>query len=417
MGRPPVHLLSSRILGEWIESAHERVVVAIPGVHEYLAAALMGACHNLEGRVLAILDPGEECFRLGFGEVNALRILLENGVPVVSKHGLRLGCALVDDCAFMFAASPLLVEREPLPEEDRSNAWEISVREAEAYFQLLAAGPELANALTGKPNSVVSVAEAAPVVTYQDFAVLEDTLKQNPPMKFDIARQTRVYTARVQHIEIEKTGTQLSRKKISIPKSLRLIAATPDLAKKLATSVSVLEDYKPEALDQIDQDLKYLKDRYAPDFLKPLGRIVLRSQRPEIEKKLEQIKANLTAARTKIEADITSKLESMRKEISDLCLAAWAESERKAGKPPQAEDLDSRQERILWDLDRVLPKAEELLDEMKLTWSFKDVTYETLNSDSFFKKIKAKFPKESKDWDKAYNEFLAAKATGDSNLP
>jgi len=58
------------------------------------------------------------------------------------------------------------------------------------------------------------------------------------------------------------------------------------------------------------------------------------------------------------------------------------------------------------ELNRVFPKAESLIQEMKLEERFKDVTYETLNRPDFLESVKATFP--SIDWDKAYSEFKAA---------
>ena len=43
---------------------------------------------------------------------------------------------------------------------------------------------------------------------------------------------------------------------------------------------------------------------------------------------------------------------------------------------------------------------------MKLGERYKDVTFETLNRKDFLESVKAAFP--NVDWDKAYNEFLAA---------
>lgn len=62
------------------------------------------------------------------------------------------------------------------------------------------------------------------------------------------------------------------------------------------------------------------------------------------------------------------------------------------------------------ELDRVFPRAEPLINEMKLEVRFKDVTYETLNREDFLQSVKEAFP--SADWDKAYAEFRAAGEDG-----
>jgi hypothetical protein len=56
-------------------------------------------------------------------------------------------------------------------------------------------------------------------------------------------------------------------------------------------------------------------------------------------------------------------------------------------------------------LDRVFPKAEQLIQKMELEQTYKDVTYETLNKPDFLS-IKLAFP--TGDWDRAYEEYRAA---------
>ena len=58
------------------------------------------------------------------------------------------------------------------------------------------------------------------------------------------------------------------------------------------------------------------------------------------------------------------------------------------------------------ELDRVFPTADSLVDEMRLEERYKDVTFETLNRDDFLESVKAAYS--DIDWDKAYEDFLAA---------
>ena len=58
------------------------------------------------------------------------------------------------------------------------------------------------------------------------------------------------------------------------------------------------------------------------------------------------------------------------------------------------------------ELDRIFPKAEELIQKMQLDVRYKDVTFETLNREDFLDAIKEAFQRI--DWDKAYKEFRAA---------
>jgi hypothetical protein len=57
-------------------------------------------------------------------------------------------------------------------------------------------------------------------------------------------------------------------------------------------------------------------------------------------------------------------------------------------------------------LDRVFPKADQLIQKMELEQTYKDVTFETLNKPDFLSSIKIAFP--TVDWERAYEEYRAA---------
>jgi hypothetical protein len=58
------------------------------------------------------------------------------------------------------------------------------------------------------------------------------------------------------------------------------------------------------------------------------------------------------------------------------------------------------------ELNRVWPKAEFLVQKMRLNERYKDVTFETLNEAEFLPSVTQAFP--DVDWDKTYAEFKAA---------
>ena len=73
------------------------------------------------------------------------------------------------------------------------------------------------------------------------------------------------------------------------------------------------------------------------------------------------------------------------------------------------EDKVTSEEARRWlkkELSRKMPKPDNLIKKIKLDVRYKDVTYETLNEKEFIDAVKDKFPL---DWDRIYEEFLAAK--------
>ena len=53
----------------------------------------------------------------------------------------------------------------------------------------------------------------------------------------------------------------------------------------------------------------------------------------------------------------------------------------------------------------VFPSADDVVSNMALDVSFKDVTFETLNDPEFFDRLKEAYP--DINWDKPYSDFRA----------
>lgn len=61
------------------------------------------------------------------------------------------------------------------------------------------------------------------------------------------------------------------------------------------------------------------------------------------------------------------------------------------------------------ELDGDFPKAESLVSDMKLADRYSDITFETLNEEEFLKAVKKAFPDKKELWEKAHEEYLAAR--------
>jgi len=137
--------------------------------------------------------------------------------------------------------------------------------------------------------------------------------------------------------------------------------------------------------------------------------VVLNSAKPHLDERLKALKAKLETHQKKVADELQSQLDESRKQIIDYYLQRVIDNppDSLLGQllHPKPTEVDAR----LWldaELDRVFPKAEELIQAMDLDWHYKDVTFETLNRTDFLVSVQAAFPRV--DWNKAYAEFQAA---------
>jgi len=67
-------------------------------------------------------------------------------------------------------------------------------------------------------NLCVEVGTAA--VTKSQFAHVERSLKEAPPVQFDLARQVRVLSSYLQYVELNLTGAAIQRHRLAIPPNI-----------------------------------------------------------------------------------------------------------------------------------------------------------------------------------------------------
>ena len=139
--------------------------------------------------------------------------------------------------------------------------------------------------------------------------------------------------------------------------------------------------------------------------------MVLKAAKPLLVTRLAEFRAKLVAHQETIKAELQEHLTTSR----ELIVAYYqprvlaAKPDALLGQSLNGEISEAAAKGWLHrELDRVFPKAELLIQEMKLDERYKDVTFETLNREDFLESVKVTFVDASVDWDKAYSEFKAA---------
>jgi hypothetical protein len=192
-----------------------------------------------------------------------------------------------------------------------------------------------------------------------------------------------------------------------------LILALRDEAtsKRLRTSFNLLDGKSKVAqdADAVEVRVRKLRDR----FVRPIGdigAITLRSKRKEVDSLIEAIRADIEKFRVSVVERLTKEIASSRNKLVEGLTPALKK------KPPQ-DLIDQVTGKVTSEhltcyltkrLEEVFPTAESIVGDMKLECVRKGVTYETLASGDFQKKVRDAFPYE--DWDKPFAEFTVAKA-------
>ena len=84
-----------------------------PGLQQPLAAALVNS-RQLLGReaVRVVLDVADSTARMGYGDFDAVSLVVEGDVDVRVESGLRTCILVCDDIGYAFFTPPMLVETQ-----------------------------------------------------------------------------------------------------------------------------------------------------------------------------------------------------------------------------------------------------------------------------------------------------------------
>lgn len=373
-----------------IGSAQRHVILAAPGIGMPVADALLQACQRLpKGAVQVVLDVSPSVARLGYGEYAAVEKLAAAGIPLHQHEGLRIGVLICDDAGWSFATSPCLVEADPAGDSEAFNA--IALTTAQVMV-LRAELPAINNMDDREPAPEYTVV-GTELVDEATLAKVKRALDIAPPQQFDLARQTQVYAALIQFVELTFEGFNIQSRRVQLPKTLPLIASKDKAVKdRLTASLKVLDQIeRPKALREVTTQLEELRNAY----LVPVGqagRIMLKSKRGDFEKELKAIEDSLEACKKTLETELQAALKGVVDAIvPDLARAVMADP------PPRFRGLfsateESAAEFVKDELAKTFPSADELVAGMKIHKFYKDVTYETLKNKDFSERVMKEIP-------------------------
>jgi hypothetical protein len=187
------------------------------------------------------------------------------------------------------------------------------------------------------------------------------------------------------------------------------LGADESVQSRLKTTFDLIERESALSSKPIEDELNEIRKNFTPSLGKDHGRVLLKAQKPLFEKRLAELRAKLEKFQSDVRMKLQEKLDSSRAEIVEYYMP------RVIATPPDAfagqllTDNPTEDDARRWlglQLDRVFPKAEQLIEKMELEQTYKDVTSETLNKPDFLSLIKVAFP--AVDWDRAYDEYRAA---------
>lgn len=137
-----------------------------------------------------------------------------------------------------------------------------------------------------------------------------------------------------------------------------------------------------DPLFEINQHLKYVRDKYMYHIKKRDKNIIIRDQKIEFEKELEKVRVKIEFLKTKIINDLQEEIQKSRVRIKNNLFDFL-----KDNPPKEFEGLKG--EVLLYEIENAtnmiiaainFPQAKKMLSGLNLEWHYYDITWQDLNN-------------------------------------
>jgi len=389
-----------------ILNATMRIYYCVPNVHEEVAHALEAAAERVED-IRVIIDPSEDTFRNGFGDIKAIDILKKAGVQLFEESNNMVSFIIVDDEGyFIFPQSRIYAEEGAGSNAVRMNAL-IAHKVLLHYFPPNSEGEkqEYRDAIvrayeTTNNDFAESAKEVDEIVgngcierlDEERLSTVRMNLDLNPPVHPDLKRQINTYTSKIQFLEIKFTGVNFHIAKINISNKI-LPFKDSELKRKLETKLRLFDhEFNSNPLNELHEELDKLKNE-------KLTRVASRDKHVFRVADKQQIKAKLEDLQNK-----ASKLEGQFAEEIDRQILDTKEILRRElctffyDNPPDdvkgySEEIKKR--KIDDDVSKTISKikfldAAQILKRVDLKFNFYDLTFEDFRDHDFLVELTKK---------------------------
>jgi len=381
-----------------IQCSSKRLLYMAPGVNMAIAIQLEKAWDRIGIKnVNIILDVDSEIFRLGYGEIEALEMLelkaREKCTLISHQPGVRIGLLIADEDIIVFTPTPLLIEADS-NNPNQPNA-----------IRLEKLPENIAKDIGMGPNGILEQnigLEKAPSKVIEKVA---EELRQNPPMKFNVAKSIMVFNSWFEFVEFELKNCFISRKEVPLNSDLFGLIKGEKAYESLSSSFRLIGKNSKLSEKKLADKKKKIIDLYLI-HIKGYGSVILRSNKEKFDKEVNLFKEDIKKFQLDIEENLNKEItQNIKTLVTALFPAVKRRHPERWNKyifSTEKKDRDKEIKELLQnEITEAFGTAKKLIDEMVATIIYKGITYELLNNPNFIEAaMKAMPTMKSLHWEK-----------------
>ena len=417
--------INPKFITDAIHSAKSRVIYAAPALDEAIASALINTAKKIGYEsVSVLLDISENVFRCGYGNIDGVTLLNEEGISIKDATGIRIGVLICDNEGLIFSLPPQLIEAGS-KEETHPNGMRVNLQQINEIISAILPKEKIDNNL----NSKTEKTEIKPVeseiikkllpddliqeigkseVSLEKIQNIEKALTDNPPQKFDIARKVQVFSTAIEFVELKLTGCEIQRHTVQIPTELLVGDIDSETKKQLKAGFNIIEKSSSLSGDSIRNEVNKIRKDYTKSIPK-YGNILLKSNKTKFNEEITKLKESVKTFQLEVKENLEAEISKAKTNLAEMLVPAIT------NKPPAELKMqvingspteEQVKKYIEIKLDSIFPKAEDITTAMSIECVIKAITYETISDDDFQKQILKVYP--LIPWEKMFEEYNAA---------
>ena len=402
-----------------IYASRQRLVYIAPGISEPVAEAIDELLRRTEApAVTVIIDTDPEVCRLGYGTESGLKRLQvlaeQRHLPIRFQPGVRIGVLMCDEQMWVYTPTPLLIEAG----SERIEQPNAMVLNAPAALSAVARACAAEGGAAEDARLPAQAEIGRQAATPQAIANTLQDLQRQPAKPFDLARIERVYTSKLQYVELEVTGYRLASRRVQVPNDL-LVGNDKMLESRLRNSFALLEGKeslvvqiadadpktgearvdaagKPLLVDYSEQQIEVERKALLKDFLTPItghGQLISKARREAFDIRIKWFKSRIEAYKTAVENKLTEAVNKSVDDLTQALLPTVMKSppdrllKRVLSQHASAEEVSAA---LKAELHEAFNTGERFF-QPSVKVVFKDLTYETIQDESFREQVAAAF--------------------------
>ena len=399
-----IRKLDNGAVAELILKARRLLILSLPGIHTEVSKELLQAskiCHE----VRVITDASEQSIRNGFGEYSSLPEMKKAGIKLFDYPGNMVSFIISDkEGYFLFPQSRIFEEG---PSGCNAVMMDPYTRARVIGYFFPPMSPDENQAFVGLAEeaeleirrnlpSIYEIGDIPPADMLRDEKIREvgKAIKNNPPLHPDLQRNLKAYQAKIQFVEMEFVGANLSSTKVRLPRQA-IPFKDEQLTTRLEAKIKLFDNIKGTAGYKPLLEIGREVDALRKSFLVAIGSrdksVIKKERKTSFQESVEILRNKLKSARTKVDSflagEIMNSKESVRKEV----VAFLTENPQRLDPAyRKQEDLFKRKvEDIASDIAGKMsfPEPANLLSRLGLNVNYYDLTWDDFHNEDLLKQL------------------------------